>query len=66
MTPEFFDEKSKTGLGFEIGQPQQQCQGRPTLQSMTNPAVLSKRKTVNYFACSDTAKTGVLPTTKVT
>ena len=38
-TPDFFDEKSKTGLGFEIGQSQQKCQLRPTLQSMTNPGV---------------------------
>ena len=38
-TPEFFDEKSKTDLGFEIGQPQQKCQRRPTLQFMANPAV---------------------------
>ena len=35
----FFDENSKTGLGFEIGQPQQKCQRRPTLQSMANSAV---------------------------
>ena len=40
-TPDFFDEKSKTGLGFEIGQPQRKCQRRPTLQSMANPAVYS-------------------------
>ena len=38
-TPDFFDEKSKTGVGFEIGQPQQKCQRRPTLQSLANPAV---------------------------
>ena len=36
-----FDEKPKTGLGFEIGQPQPKCQHRPTLQSMTNPVVLN-------------------------
>ena len=39
MTPDFFDEKSKTGLGFEIGQSQRKCQRRPTLQSMANPAL---------------------------
>ena len=38
-TPEVFDEKSKTSLGFEIGQPNRTCQRRPTLQSMANPAV---------------------------
>ena len=36
-----FDEKSKTGPGFEIGQPQRKCQRRPTLQFMVNPAVLA-------------------------
>ena len=36
----FFDEKSKAGLGFEIGQPQRKRQCRPTLQSMANPAVV--------------------------
>ena len=39
-TPDFFEEKSKTGLGFEIGQPQRRFQRRPTLQSMANPAVM--------------------------
>ena len=34
-----FDKESKTGLDFEIGQPQQKFQRRPTLQSMANPAV---------------------------
>ena len=38
---DIFDEKSKTGLGFEFGKPQQKCQRRPTLQSMANPAVLT-------------------------
>ena len=38
-TPDVFDEKSKTGLGFEIGPPLQKCQCRPILQSMANPAV---------------------------
>ena len=38
-TSNFFDEKSKTGLGFESGQPPPKCQRRPTLQSMANPAV---------------------------
>ena len=40
-TPDFFDEKSrtKTGLGFKIGQSQRKYQRRPTLQSMSNPAV---------------------------
>ena len=38
-TPDFFDEKPKTGLGFEFGQPRQKYQRRPTLQSMANPAV---------------------------
>ena len=38
--PDFFDEKSKTGLSFEIGQPQQNCQCRTTLQSLVNPAVV--------------------------
>ena len=33
MTPAVL---SKTGLGFEIGQPQQKCQRRPTLQSLAN------------------------------
>ena len=41
MTPNFFDERSKSGLGFEFGQPQRKCQRRPTLQSMANPAVCS-------------------------
>ena len=40
MTPDFFVEKSKTGLSFEFGQPQRKCQRRPTLQSMANPAVV--------------------------
>ena len=39
MTPDFFDEKSKTGLGFEFRQPQRKCQRRHTLQSMANPVV---------------------------
>ena len=39
-TPDFFDEKSKAGLGFEFGQPQRKCQSRPTLQSIANPAVV--------------------------
>ena len=30
-TPDFFDEKFKTGLGFEIEQSQRKCQHRPTL-----------------------------------
>ena len=38
-TPDFFDEKSKTGLDFEIGQPQRKCQLMTTLQSMANPAM---------------------------
>ena len=38
-SPDLFDEKSKTGLGFEFGQPQRKYQRRPTLQSMANPAV---------------------------
>ena len=37
--PCFFDEEPKTGLCFEIGQPQQKCQRKPTMQSMANPAV---------------------------
>ena len=36
-----FDEKSKTGLGFEIGQPQRKRKHKPTLQSLANQAVLS-------------------------
>ena len=44
-TPDFFDEKSKTGVGFEIGQPQRKCQRRrPTLQSMANPSVVEVLK----------------------
>ena len=43
-TPVFFDEKSKTGLGFDFGQPQQKWQRRPTLQSMANPAVDNCRR----------------------
>ena len=38
-TPNFFDGKSKTGLGFKIGQQQQKYQHRPTLQPVANPAV---------------------------
>ncbi len=34
-----FDEESQTGLGFEIGQLQQKFQRKPTLQSLSNPAV---------------------------
>ena len=34
-----FEEESKTGLGFELGQRQQKCQRKPTLQSLANPAV---------------------------
>ena len=34
-----FDEESKAGLGFEIGQRQQKYQRKPTLQSLANPAV---------------------------
>ena len=40
MTSDFFDEKSKTGLGFEIEQPQWKCQRRATLQSLVNLDVL--------------------------
>ena len=43
MTPDFFYEKSKTDLGFEIGQPQRKCQRRTTLQSTANPAVYTRR-----------------------
>ena len=46
-TPDFFDEKSKTSLGFEIGQPQQNCQYTPTLQSLANLAVV---KICNFLA----------------
>ena len=38
--PLFFNEKSETGLGFEIGQSQRKCQRRPTLQSIANPAYI--------------------------
>ena len=63
-TPVFFDGKSKTGLGFEIGQPQQKCQRRPNLQSMANPAVLlvklvgevAGRMVPSIFGCSSTEK----------
>ena len=44
MTPDFVDEESKTGLGFEIRQPQQNCQCMPTLQSMANLAVVWQLK----------------------
>ena len=37
-----FDKESKTGLDFEIGQPQQKVQRRPTLQSLVNPAVMKR------------------------
>ena len=61
-TPDVFDEKSKTGLGFEIRQPQRKCQRRPTLQSMANPAVeqyqifsnINTRKR-SYYHCRDCA-----------
>ena len=33
-------EESKTGPGFEIGQPQQKCSRKPSLQWMANPAVM--------------------------
>ena len=57
-TPDFFDEKSKTGLGFEIGQPQQKHQRRPTLQSVANPAVaLWHRQVMNVFHAVTKAKT---------
>ena len=54
----------KTGLGFEIGQPQQKCQRRPNLQSMANPAVLlvklvgevAGRMVPRIFGCSSTEK----------
>ena len=36
-----FDEESKTGPGFEIGQQQQKCQRKLSLQLLTNPAVPS-------------------------
>ena len=49
-TPDFFDEKSKIGLGFEIGQPQHKCQRRPTLQSMANPAVCKQTNNLWYLA----------------
>ena len=49
----FFDEKSKTGLGFDIRQPEQKFQHRPTLQSMANPAVISlNRKLVCFLSLS--------------
>ena len=38
-TPDLFNEKSKTGLGFEIEQIQRKCQRMPTLQSLANPVV---------------------------
>ena len=31
-------EESKTGLGFEIGPPQQKRQRKPTLQFLSNPS----------------------------
>ena len=34
-----FDEKTKNGIGLKIGQPQQKCQRRPTLQPIANPTV---------------------------
>ena len=37
--PWFFGEKSKTCLGFEIGQPQRKFQRKPIMQSLANPAV---------------------------
>ena len=40
-TPDFLDEKPKTDLSFEIGQPQWKCQRTPTLQSMVNPGVVN-------------------------
>ena len=41
MTSVVFDEESKTGLGFDIGQPQQKCQCMLTLHSSANPTVAS-------------------------
>ena len=38
MTLDFFHEKPKTGLGFEIGRRQQNFQRRLTLHSLANPA----------------------------
>ena len=32
-------EESKTGLGFEMGPPQQKCQCKPTLKFLSNLAV---------------------------
>ena len=32
-------EESKTGLGYEIGPSHQKCHRKPSLQSVTNPAV---------------------------
>ena len=36
-----FDEKPKTGLGFEIRKQQQKCWCKHNLQSVANPAVVS-------------------------
>ena len=49
MTPDFFDEKPKTGLGFEMVQPQQKYQCRPTLQFMANQAVQIMQPTRIYL-----------------
>ena len=35
-----FDEESKSGLDFKIGQRQQTCQRKPNLQSLANPDAL--------------------------
>ena len=39
MTPIFFDEESKTGLGFEIELRHRKCQRKPSLQLLAHPAV---------------------------
>ena len=44
MTPDFVNGKPKTGLGFEIGDPQQKCQRMPTLQFMVNPDVHTRKE----------------------
>ena len=47
--PCFFDDKSKTDLGFEIGRAQRKCQRRPTLQSLANPVVYQTQIIVSWF-----------------
>ena len=39
MSPVVFNEESKTGLCSEIRQRKRNCQRKPTLQSLANPAV---------------------------